>query len=101
MHRICRLLTANPSNMICKLPLMQISIASHGQTLCAGEIANHQDSNLFALYLDDDISAGMAISGRLATGRNGLAANIGHISLPWPVAFELMTRYAGAAKQDV
>lgn len=67
----------------------KISIASHGQTLCAGEIANHQDSNLFALYLDDDISAGMAISGRLATGRNGLATNIGHISLPWPVAFEL------------
>ncbi len=31
----------------------------------------------------------MAISGRLVTGQNGLAANIGHISLPWPVDFEL------------
>ena len=66
-----------------------ISIASHGQTLCAGAIDKHEDSDIFALYLDADVSAGIAIDNTLSVGRNGLAGNWGHISLPWPVEFEL------------
>ena len=66
-----------------------VSIASHGQTLCAGQLDTHKDCTIFALYLDENVSAGLAIDGKLSVGRNGLAGNWGHISLPWPVDFEM------------
>lgn len=73
----------------------EVFIASHAHMLVksASQLPEFKtNTNIFSLYLDDEICAGQFVNQALVTGANGLAGNWGHICLPWPVEFELEDR---------
>ncbi len=77
---------------------MNVSIASFGQALCAAHQEKYPDENIFALHCTTDVSAGLSVAGRLVLGAHGIAGNWGHISLPWPVEYELDGRVCWCGK---
>ena len=73
----------------------EVFIASHAHILAksANQLPEFKSAtNIFSLYLDDEVCAGQLVNQTLVTGANGLAGNWGHICLPWPVEFELEDR---------
>ncbi|QUD88180.1 ROK family protein [Phenylobacterium montanum] len=44
---------------------------------------------VFAVIIGTGCGAGLVVDGRLVEGRNGVAAEIGHMALPWPAGDEL------------
>jgi fructokinase len=77
-----------------------ISSALHREVRCAndanclavseatdGSAAGH--AVVFAVILGTGCGGGLAIQGRVHEGRNGVAGEWGHNSLPWPLAVEL------------
>jgi len=69
-----------------------VLVASEGQ--CLASAARQQDrlsdkTTIFALSLDSFVCGGIIVDNRLLSGPHGLAGDWGHLSLPWPVDFEL------------
>lgn len=70
-----------------------IKIANFGHCLAktASLEAEYQDYQMiFALVMDaNNVFGGLIAGGQLINGAHGLCGNWGHISLPWPVDYEL------------
>ena len=69
-----------------------VIVASEGQ--CLASAARQQPrfsdkATIFALSLDDFVCGGIIVNDYLLTGAHGIAGDWGHVSLPWPVDFEL------------
>ncbi|MEC7208376.1 MAG: ROK family protein, partial [Pseudomonadota bacterium] len=69
-----------------------VIVASEGQ--CLASAARQQTrlsdrTTIFALSLDSFVCGGIIVDNRLLVGPHGLAGDWGHLSLPWPVDFEL------------
>ena len=69
-----------------------VIVASEGQ--CLASAARQQPrfsdkATIFALSLDDFVCGGIIVKDYLLTGAHGIAGDWGHVSLPWPVDFEL------------
>lgn len=75
-----------------------VSLASYGQALCASHLQHYPDKNIFALHVAQDASAGLGVRGHLISGAHGIAGNWGHISLPWPVDYELDNKVCWCGK---
>ena len=72
-----------------------VLVASDGQCLAVAARSILQlDNNLtiFALSLDQSVCGGIIVSDKLLFGPHGLAGDWGHLSLPWPVDYELEGR---------
>ncbi len=52
----------------------------------------HNKLTIFALSLDQSECGGIIFSNKLLSGPHGLAEDWGHLSLPWPVDYELEGR---------
>ena len=69
-----------------------VIVASEGQ--CLASAARQQPrfsdkTTIFALSLDSFVCGGIIVNDHLLTGAHGIAGDWGHVSLPWPVDFEL------------
>ncbi|WP_438997108.1 ROK family protein [Candidatus Puniceispirillum sp.] len=69
-----------------------VTLANSGAcfTLWEARHAGAKDhDNVFGMLIDDSSWGGLVIDKKLIRGRNDIAANWGHIPLPWPVPHEL------------
>ena len=69
-----------------------VIVASEGQ--CLASAARQQPhlsdkTTIFALSLDSFVCGGIIVNDHMLTGAHGFAGDWGHLSLPWPVDFEL------------
>ncbi|MGB2464180.1 MAG: ROK family protein, partial [Candidatus Puniceispirillaceae bacterium] len=72
-----------------------VLVASDGQCLAVAARSILQLDNkltIFALSLDQSVCGGIIVSDKLLSGPHGLAGDWGHLSLPWPVDYELEGR---------
>ncbi|MGB1545845.1 MAG: ROK family protein, partial [Candidatus Puniceispirillaceae bacterium] len=72
-----------------------VLVASDGQCLAVAARSMLQLDNkltIFALSLDQSVCGGIIVSDKLLSGPHGLAGDWGHLSLPWPVDYELEGR---------
>ena len=58
--------------------------------VAARMISQHDNKKtIFALSLDQFVCGGIIVADTLLSGPNGLAGDWGHLSLPWPVDYEM------------
>ena len=69
-----------------------VLVASDGQCMAVAARTRLQLDNkltIFALSLDQFVCGGIIVADRLLSGPHGLAGDWGHLSLPWPVDYEM------------
>ena len=69
-----------------------VMVASEGQCLASAARQHPEFSDkttIFALSLDSFVCGGIIVNEHLLTGAHGIAGDWGHLSLPWPVDYEL------------
>ena len=69
-----------------------VLLASDGQCMAVAAKTKLKIDNkltIFALSLDQFVCGGIIVADRLLSGPHGLAGDWGHLSLPWPVDYEM------------
>ena len=69
-----------------------VFVASDGQCLAVAArtiLKLNNKPTIFALSLDQFVCGGIMIADKLLCGAHGLAGDWGHLSLPWPLEFEM------------